>query len=112
MFEGSPAKTVRIVQSKDPLSPKKSHAIDDPCWKHTFSEAVQGQGQRLPQEAPDDPKMQCNAAMKLDEDSKRDERGNETYVIQHSQILRHDGAVPCDILIMRSNLSHHGSGTT
>ena len=45
--------------------------------------------------------------MTFNEDRKSDDRGNDSFVIQHSQILRADGAVQCDILIMRSNLSHH-----
>jgi hypothetical protein len=51
--------------------------------------------------------MKFSPKMKFDEDSKVDDRGNETFVIQHSQILRNDGTVQCDILIMRSNLGHH-----
>jgi hypothetical protein len=117
MFAGSPGKTVRIVQSKDQLDhryekdkddPRKSHPVDDPYWKHTFSEAaLRAQVNTFNKKQPADQKMQFNAAMKFNEDSKSDDRGNETYVIQHSQILRQDGTVQCDILIMRSNLSHH-----
>lgn len=75
MFDGSPAKTVRIVQHKDPLdhrhendqdNAKKSHAVDDPCWKHTFSEAALGaQVNGFDEQHPDDPEMQFHAAMKF-----------------------------------------------
>jgi hypothetical protein len=117
MLEGRPGKTVRIIQSKDQLdhryekdkdNPKKSVQVNDPYWKHSFSEAaLRAKVNGLNKKRPDDPPMQFNAAMKFNEDSKSDDRGNETYVIQHSQILRNDGTVQCDILILRSNLSHH-----
>lgn len=108
MFKGSAGKTVRIVQSQDQLDQGWESDKDDPdkkvavkaYWKYWFTEGeLRGQAAKH--------KMKFNQVMKFDEDSTADDRGNSTFVIQHSQILRGDGTVQCDILIMRSNLGHH-----
>jgi hypothetical protein len=103
MFEGSPGKTVRIVQSlgqlqhgwvRDKDNPKGPKLPVDPWHKKYFGEAeLKG--------------LAGKHGMTITKLSAGEDRGNQTKVVQHTQVLTADGKVQCDVLIMQSDLGHH-----
>lgn len=118
LFAGKAGKTLRIVQGEDqtnnsyekipdPSDPsKKISKRVDPYWREYFGEEV------LARDA-EHAKMTIDKVVSPTKDDYKGKsapersRGNQTNVIQHTQVKTANGVLQADILVMMSTLGHH-----
>jgi hypothetical protein len=104
MFRGSPGKTVRIVQSAGQLDHGSITDPDDPEKKKKKRVAPWHKKYFGEKELDGLAKTHKMTTKPL---SAGEDRGNDTKVVQHTQVLTASGTVQCDVLIMQSDLGHH-----